>query len=134
MFLAIAIVLGFTQGGTFILGYLPFLGMILTISTISYDEIDNGHTFLMTLPIDTKTYVKEKYLFCISGASISWIIAVALYFASGYIHGEKVAIINEIPIVITFLAVVVLFMSIMIPFQLKFGAEKSRMFCLSYLE
>ncbi len=126
LFLALAVALGLTQKGTFILGYLPFLGMILTISTITYDEIDNGYRFLMTLPVDAKTYVKEKYLFCISGTFISWILAVVLYFISGQIRGEKIAIIDEIPIVASFLPAVILFMVIMIPIQLKFGAEKSR--------
>ncbi len=126
LFLALAVVLGFTQEGTFILGYLPFLGMILTISTISYDEIDNGYTFLMTLPIDTKTYVKEKYLLCLSGTFISWIFAVVLYFVSKYFRESSTVIANEIPMIISFLPVMVLAMAIMIPTQLKFGAEKSR--------
>ncbi|NLZ47766.1 MAG: ABC-2 transporter permease, partial [Clostridiales bacterium] len=130
MFLLLAVVLGFTQAGTFILGYLPFLGVILTISTISYDEVDNGYTFLMTLPIDRKTYVKEKFLFCISGAVSSWILAVVLYFLSGSLHGDKLVMINEIPMVLTFLAIVILLMAIMIPFQIKFGAEKSRIVML----
>lgn len=126
LFLALAVVLGFTQEGTFILGYLPFLGMTLTISTISYDEIDNGYTFLMTLPIDTKTYVKEKYLLCLSGTFISWIFAVVLYFVSKYFRVSSTVIANEIPMIISFLPVMVLAMAIMIPTQLKFGAEKSR--------
>lgn len=126
LFLALAVVLGFTQEGTFILGYLPFLGMMLTISTISYDEIDNGYTFLMTLPIDTKTYVKEKYLLCLSGTFISWIFAVVLYFVSKYFRESSTVIANEIPMIISFLPVMVLAMAIMIPTQLKFGAEKSR--------
>ena len=126
LFLALAVVLGFTQEGTFILGYLPFLGMTLTISTISYDEIDNGYTFLMTLPIDTKTYVKEKYLLCLSGTFISWIFAVVLYFVSKYFRESSTVIANEIPMIISFLPVMVLAMAIMIPTQVKFGAEKSR--------
>jgi len=126
LFLALAVVLGFTQEGTFILGYLPFLGMTLTISTISYDEIDNGYTFLMTLPIDTKTYVKEKYLLCLSVTFISWIFAVVLYFVSKYFRESSTVIANEIPMIISFLPVMVLAMAIMIPTQLKFGAEKSR--------
>lgn len=130
IFVALAVVLGFTQEGTFILGYLPFLGIILTISTISYDEIENGYTFLMTLPINAKTYVKEKFLFCLSGIFISWILAVFLYFAAGYMHGEKLVIIDEVPIIITFLAIEVLLMAIMIPFQIKFGVEKSRIVML----
>ncbi|MGN0367798.1 MAG: ABC-2 transporter permease, partial [Wujia sp.] len=59
LFFALAVVLGYTQGGTFILGYLPLLIMLLAMGTIAYDELDNGYTFLFTLPIDVKTYVRE---------------------------------------------------------------------------
>ena len=104
--------------------------MMLTISTISYDEIDNGYTFLMTLPIDTKTYVKEKYLLCLSGTFISWIFAVVLYFASKFLRETNIVIANEVPIIVSFLPVLLLAMAIMIPIQLKFGAEKSRIVLL----
>ena len=35
---------------------------IFAITTISYDEFDNGLAFLMTLPVTRKQYVAEKYL------------------------------------------------------------------------
>ena len=63
LFFALAVVLGFSQDGTFILGYFPFVIIILIINTIAYDELDNGFQFLMTLPINAKTYVREKYIF-----------------------------------------------------------------------
>jgi ABC-2 type transport system permease protein len=126
LFLALAVVLGFTQEGTFILGYLPFLCVTLTISTISYDEMDNGYTFLMTLPIDSKTYVKEKYLFCMSGTLLSWIFASILYIVSNLSRGKTFVPDTEIPLISIFLLIMILFMAIMIPLQLKFGAEKSR--------
>ena len=63
LFVVIAVVLGFSQDGTFILGYLSFCAAIVMVSTISYDELDHGYEFLMTLPITAKIYVKEKYLF-----------------------------------------------------------------------
>ena len=61
-FIAIAIVLGVTQKNTFMLGYSTFLIAALLVSTLSYDELDHGFTFLFTLPIDRKMYVREKYL------------------------------------------------------------------------
>lgn len=49
LFVVIAVVLGFSQDGTFILGYLSFCAAIVMVSTISYDELDHGYEFLMTL-------------------------------------------------------------------------------------
>lgn len=91
LFVVIAVVLGFSQDGTFILGYLSFCAAIVMVNTISYDELDHGYEFLMTLPITAKIYVKEKYLF-----------------------------------ILIFLPIILLMLSILIPFHLKYGMEKSR--------
>ena len=56
-----------------ILGWLPFAISILLINTITYDELDKGYGFLMTLPIDAETYVREKYFFCLTGGTVSWL-------------------------------------------------------------
>lgn len=43
-----------------ILGYLPFVMCLLMVNTIAYDEMDNGYQFLLTFPIDRKTYGPGK--------------------------------------------------------------------------
>ena len=48
---------------TFMLGFLTFVVSMFTLSTITYDEFDNGNAFLFTLPISRKSYVVEKYGF-----------------------------------------------------------------------
>lgn len=48
---------------SFFMGYVPFLLLIVTMSTITYDEQDNSMGFLMALPVSRQTYVLEKYLF-----------------------------------------------------------------------
>ena len=39
--------------------YLAVLGSMLCTGTISYDEMDHGYSFLFTLPVTRKTYVRE---------------------------------------------------------------------------
>lgn len=128
LFVVIAVVLGFSQDGTFILGYLSFCAAIVMVSTISYDELDHGYEFLMTLPITAKIYVKEKYLFCIGGAVIAWLFAAILYlyFVSKMIRGERFSFLDELPVILIFLPIILLMLSILIPFHLKYGMEKSR--------
>ena len=58
--LIIGVVIGL-QNEAVILGWLPFAISILLINTVTYDELDKGYGFLMTLPIDAETYVREKY-------------------------------------------------------------------------
>ena len=59
LFLMICVFLGLSQTDTFILGYFPFLMIVLLIGTLSCDEADNGLPFLFTLPIDRKLYIRE---------------------------------------------------------------------------
>ena len=60
----IAIVLNFnSDGGTFVVAYLTFLCSSFVLSTITYDEYENGYLFLMTLPVSKKTFATEKYVF-----------------------------------------------------------------------
>lgn len=126
LFFGLAVVLGFSQDGTFILGYFPFVIIILIINTIAYDELDNGYQFLMTLPINAKTYVREKYIFSFAGGIVSWLISVALYFAAKIVHGTQFDVISELPMIVTFLPIIILMGAFMIPMQIKFGVEKSR--------
>ena len=62
MIIAIAFVISLlTEDTTFMLGFISFITSMFTISTISYDEFDNGNAFLFTLPIDRKKYAAENY-------------------------------------------------------------------------
>ena len=96
----LSVFLAYTQEGTFIVSYLPAVATIMIIGTMSYDELDNGYRFLLTLPVTTRIYVIEKYIFCVAGIFMSWILAVVLYFF------------------------------IILPMQIKFGIEKSRVVIL----
>ena len=73
---AIAVAVAFSGNGNFIIGYLPFVVEMIAISTIAYDEMDHGYQFLLTLPINKKTYVREKYLLCAGGVVAAWVIGV----------------------------------------------------------
>ena len=123
LFLMICVFLGLSQTDTFILGY--FLMIVLLIGTLSCDEADNGLPFLFTLPIDRKLYIREKYLFCVAGTVVSFVLAWALYLVSLLVHGVSnvSGVLSEnagmIPV---FLAV----FFIMIPVQIKCGAESAR--------
>lgn len=115
----------FIEDPSFIIGYMTFLGGTFAMSTISYDEFDNGNAFLFTLPITRKSYVKEKYEFGLLAGGGFWILATALVLAAGKI--KDLMPVKDI-LMTAFLTLPVLFLilSVMIPFQLKFGGEKGR--------
>ncbi len=126
IFGVMALVMGFAMEGTFIIGYLTMLAAIVAIGTISYDEYDNGYAFLMTLPVERKTYVLEKYLFCALMSAGAWCVSVVIYSVVGLIKHAPVNVIGEFPMLFSHLPVMLLLTTVIIPLQLKYGAEKSR--------
>ena len=98
----------------FLTTYLPFVICFFTISTVSYDEIDNSISFLMTLPVSRKDYAKEKYV-CGLLLGLGTLVLCQLLEVY-FLQGAAIA------------GVIVLFLSVILPIQLKFGTEKGRIF------
>ena len=95
--LVIALIMGTSMEGPFIIGYVTMIALMLAVGTIIYDEMDNGYVFMMTMPLTRKTYVREKYL-----------------------------LLEVIPISLVLIPVLFILPAVMIPLQLKLGAERSR--------
>lgn len=124
-FVVFAVILEVSVKGA-ILGYLPFVMCLLMVNTIAYDEMDNGYQFLLTFPIDRKTYVREKYVLTLGMGVLSWGVAMVIYFVKKMIQGERLDMSMELPVTLSFLPVIVLFILFMLPLQMKFGVEKTR--------
>lgn len=115
----------FMEDVSFIIGYLTFVCSLFTLSSISYDEFDNGYAFLFSLPITRKSYVLEKYSFGLIISMVSWLFSTTVAIIAGSMRNS--IILKDI--IITALLELLLFiilLSIMLPFQLKLGGEKSR--------
>ena len=126
IFIVAALVMGMTMDGTFLVGYLTMLSTITAVSTISYDEFDNGMAFLMTLPFTRKIYVREKYLFSLLSAAAAWCVGLILYIVSAALRHNTIVLADELPMLLAILPVLYLSAAVMIPLQLKYGSEKSR--------
>lgn len=126
IFLAMMVLLGISNGGTFVIGYGTMLFGILAVSTISYDEFDNGMPFIMTLPITGKDYVREKYAFCGGLVLIGWIASVLIGVIMGMIHGELPELMQEWPEMISLFPLFWMLVSVLVVLELKYGVEKSR--------
>ncbi len=124
-FVVFAVILEVSVKGA-ILGYLPFVMCLLMVNTIAYDEMDNGYQFLLTFPIDRKTYVREKYVLTLGMGVLSWGVAMVIYFVIKMIQGERLDMSMELPVTLSFLPVIALFILFMLPLQMKFGVEKTR--------
>lgn len=127
-FLIIAAAIGmavFTDDISFPLGFLTFVISLFSLSTISYDEFDNGNAFLFTLPITRTSYVVEKYCLGLILGCGTWVFAAILAIVTT-IFKETVPMMDFIITASITLPLVIILQAIMLPFQLKFGAEKGR--------
>ncbi len=124
--IAIAVMMAFANGDTsFVTGYLVIVMPMFALSTISYDEFDNGNAFLFTLPITRTSYVLEKYLFSALLGVFSLVIGVVLALGVGAFQ-NAVSLAEALSAALPVFAVMLAALAVMLPLQLKFGAEKGR--------
>lgn len=122
----VGVIIGFSTDGGFLMGYLTMISAILSIGTISYDEFDNGYPFLLTLPVTRKRYVTAKYLFCLASNLAGWAAASVIFAGCCLVKGEGFRM-AQLTDALAFLPVAGLMTAVMLPLQLKYGAEKSRL-------
>lgn len=115
----------FVEDSSFIIGYMTFVGSLFTLSTISYDEFDNGNAFLFSLPITRKSYILEKYGFGLIIGGASWLFATVIAAVVGLMK-NSILVKDTIMIALMVLPVLLIVLAVMLPFQFKFGGEKSR--------
>lgn len=115
----------FTNDLSFALGFLTFIVSLFSLSTISYDEFDNGNAFLFTLPITRSKYVIEKYYLSMILGIGSWILSICI-ISIVYIFRNLLPFSDVLMTALFILPFMLLIQAIMIPFQLKFGGEKGR--------
>ena len=122
-----ALMMSFSGSIDMVLPYMTIFGTIFSVSTISFDEVDNGYSYIMTLPVTYKDYVYEKYMFCTAGGMSAVLLAVVLSAISSILRGTAIS--GDMPEALsTAVMLIVLMESVLIPVQLKFGSEKSRIF------
>lgn len=138
-FLVILVVIAFLAAGSddlsFPMGFTAFIGTLFTLSSISYDEFDNGNAFLFSLPFSRRTYAVEKYIFGAILGCCAWILALLITTVIGVFKGVYPD--AETALSACFiLAMMFLILALMLPFQLKFGGERGRIVligCIAFL-
>ena len=92
-FFALIMVIGigmalFSKNTSYTIGFVSFIFSLFSVSTISYDELDNGNAFLFSLPIARKTYAVEKYCFGLIMGLGAWLAVSVLATAAGVVRGQ----------------------------------------------
>ena len=109
--------------------FLPFMTLMICISTFSYDDFNNWHSYASILPSGKVNVVKSKYIttiiFIIVMVFISLLLSICISSFRGSINLDEI-----LSTVIGELFAIVFIMSILFPVLFKYGAEKGRIVML----
>jgi len=109
---------------------LPFMTLMIALSTFTYDDFNNWHLFATSLPEGRKNIIKSKYITTITLICITTIISLAVNMIvakyKGIFNIEEIlsSIMGE-------LLAIIFIMSILFPVLFKYGAEKGRIAMLT---
>ena len=125
-FVALFFILTGKTGVTFIAIYIPSVMAVYSGNTISYDENEHGYTYLFSLPVNKKIYVREKYIFSFIMTVCGWGMGVicagimVLIKPGEFFDLEMLAM--ELITIFVFQAIA----GIVIAIRLRFEGEKGR--------
>lgn len=117
----------FYENPSFGVSYITIMFSLFTISTISYDEYENGASYLFTLPISRKSYVKEKYVYGLLTMFVGLIVMSVVTLGVAAVRHIEYEKGEWFVCVLVSMAVIVWMYAVTIPIQLKVGPEKTRM-------
>lgn len=107
--------------------YATVMGTIYAFNTLSYDNYENGYAFLFTLPVSRKLYAAEKYVLAMLFSAGACLVSGA---AAELIWGVSSEFAIHCCIYLLIWVVLLWVPTIVLPLQLKFGTEKSRIFTI----
>ncbi len=105
---------------------LPFMSVMIMISTFSYDNYNNWDAYSISLPNGRKNSVKAKYIATILMILVVSIITIILSFIISYLNTKSI---NYGQILISMFGEIfgtLLVLTFMYPIIYKFGVEKAR--------
>ena len=105
---------------------LPFMCVMIMISSFSYDNYNKWDAYSVSLPNGRKNSVKSKYITTILMTLIVSIITIILSFIISYVNTKTI---NYEQILVTMFGVIfgtLLVLAFMYPIIYKFGVERAR--------
>ena len=114
------------QDAIFMVSYCTLLMSFFTASTISYDEFNHGFFYLFSLPVSRKGYVAEKYLFGVLTGGVTWTATTVIGGIYSSMTQDNFLLLEWMAGAVGILVVLVIFLCLTLPVQLKFGTEKGR--------
>lgn len=110
---------------SFAAAYIPMMGMMLVISSFSYDEYNKWDSYALTMPVNRKQIVLSKYCFVLFFLVVSTILALITSLAGMMVHqtGTLQDILYSSMVAPIFILIII---CLLLPLLYKYGAEKAR--------
>lgn len=113
--------------GTFDVTFIvPLIGIMLFISTFSYDDFNNWNAYAVTLPDGRKNVVTAKYIASIILTVILGIISLILGIVINYTKTNSINLEEIISSLMGTILSSVIIISLLYPIVFKFGATNGR--------
>lgn len=127
MIIIFVICLLLTFQGTFDVTFVvPLIGIMLFITTFSYDDFNNWNSYAITLPKGRKNIVRAKYISSIILTIILSILSLTLAVAISYTKTNSINIEKILSSLMGTLLSSVIIISLLYPIIFKFGATNGR--------
>ncbi len=127
MIIIFVIYLLLTFQGTFDVTFVvPLIGIMLFITTFSYDDFNNWNPYAITLPKGRKNIVRAKYISSIILTIILSILSLTLAVAISYTKTNNINIEEILSSLMGTLLSSVIIISLLYPIIFKFGATNGR--------
>ena len=126
-----ALCMSFTMEDTgFVVGWVTMLMALFSLSTLSYDEYDNSMPFLMSMPVTSKEYAIEKYLFGMICGIVGCIFSITVELISIYVKHIPVDIGVVLISCIIYIPLIMFMLAVCLPVEFKWGSDKGRTYML----
>ena len=113
--------------GTFDVTFIiPLIGIMLFISTFSYDDFNNWNSYAVTLPNGRKNVVRAKYIVSIILTVVLGIGALAIGIGISYTKTNSINLDEIISSLMGTMLSSVIIISLLYPIVFKFGATNGR--------
>jgi len=113
--------------GTFDVTFIiPLIGIMLFISTFSYDDFNNWNSYAVTLPNGRKNVVRAKYIASIILTAILGVAALTIGVGISYIKTNSINLDEIMSSLMGTILSSVIIISLLYPIVFKFGATNGR--------
>ncbi len=104
----------------------PLIGIIMFITTFSYDDFNNWNSYAVTLPNGRKNVVKAKYIASIILIIMLGILSLVISMGIDYVKTNSINLAESTSALIETILSTIIIISFLYPIVFKFGATNGR--------